>query len=57
MAMNGWLLAIIILMAINIGINAVAHGKDKQEKYNFWSALIGGGIQFVLIYHAILAGL
>ncbi len=28
-----------ISFALNILINLVDHGKEKHEKYNFWSAL------------------
>lgn len=41
---------IIILFAINLGINIAKHGEDKEEKYNFWSTLIGTLIECFILY-------
>lgn len=54
--MNGWFLALIILNVLNIGINMAKHGESKNEKFNFWSALIGAAISTFLVYMAIQTG-
>lgn len=41
---------IIILFAINLGINIAKHGEDKEEKYNFWLALISTLIECFILY-------
>lgn len=54
--MNYWFLALIILFVLSIGIHLAKHGEKRNEKYNFWSALMGSIIQLVLVYFAIKVG-
>ncbi|MCM3109891.1 hypothetical protein [Lederbergia lenta] len=54
--MNGWFLTIIILSMLNLGIHFSNHGKKREEKYDFWSALIGFALQMLLVYMAIRSG-
>lgn len=54
--MNGWFLVIIIIDALNIGMNLAKHGEDKDAKYNFFASLIGCAINLTLIIMAIKVG-
>lgn len=50
--MNGYLIALIVLGSMGLGIHAVKHGEDREDKYNFWISLLSLLIQFWLIYMA-----
>ncbi|WP_179123887.1 hypothetical protein [Paraliobacillus ryukyuensis] len=54
--MNGWFLAVIALYLLSLGIHLAKHGEPRDDKYNFWSTLVGGLIQITLIYFAIKSG-
>lgn len=41
---------IIVLFSINLGINIAKHGEEKEEKYNFWLALIDILIECFILY-------
>lgn len=40
----------IILMAMNLGINLVMHGKPKDDKYNFFGACLSVAINAGLLW-------
>ena len=41
---------IIIIMAMNLGINLVLHGKEQNDKYNFFGACISTAITSGLLW-------
>lgn len=41
---------ILVLFFIKLLLNANAHGKIKQGKYNFWYALISTSITLTILY-------
>lgn len=41
---------IIIVCAIDVGINLAKHGEDKKGKYNFWVSLICVLIEIFILY-------
>lgn len=54
--MNYYFIAILILYAMNFGINLSRHGQTKEEKYNCFNTLIATIIEVTLIYFAIKTG-
>lgn len=40
----------IILFAMDLGLNLAKHGENKEGKYNFWIALISVIIEFFILY-------
>lgn len=40
----------IVMFAANLGIYMVKHGEPREDKYNFWIALIGGAIEMYILY-------
>lgn len=54
--MNIWFLIMIIVDSLNIGISLAKHGQPRETNYNFFSRLIGCGIDIFIIYMAIKTG-
>lgn len=54
--MNIYFIILCIMTTLAIGINLAKHGEDKEGEYNFWSSLIAGVIEIILIYLAIKQG-
>ena len=44
-------ITVIVIMAINLGINLVMHGKPKKEDYNFFKECINDAILIVLLIY------
>lgn len=40
---------IIALYMLSLGINLANHGKEKNDKYNFWSSLLACVLIFALL--------
>ena len=40
----------IVMFAANLGIYMVKHGEPREDKYNFWIALIGCAIEMYILY-------
>lgn len=38
--MSIYQIIVIILLSLNLLLNLVGHGRNKEEKYNFWVALV-----------------
>lgn len=43
---------ILVIFAINLGINLAKHGEPKDGKYNFWAEIISTFIMLSLLYYA-----
>lgn len=43
---------IIVLMAMSVGMHLAMHGERRDDKYNFWTSLIGAGINLLLLWGA-----
>ena len=43
---------IIVLMTMGVGIHLAKHGERRDDKYNFWSALFGAGVNLLLLWGA-----
>lgn len=54
--MNIWFIIIVALYVFGLGVNMAKHGEERETEYNFWSALISGAIELILIYLAIKQG-
>lgn len=47
----GWpQITLLAILALNLGINLARHGERKNEKYNFFIALFGIGLDLFLLY-------
>ena len=49
--MGIWQIIWLGLMMLSLGVNLAQHGKPKTGVHSFWSALIGFGIQFAILYY------
>jgi len=49
--MGIWQVIWLGLMMLSLGINLAHHGRPKTGKDNFWYALVGFGIHFVILYY------
>lgn len=47
--MSIYQMAIIVLFALNIFNNLTRHGQDKNEKYNFWVAIVNTFIWVLIL--------
>ncbi len=47
--MGGWQIAMIVILAASLLAAANMHGKPRSA-YSFWAALVGSGIQFMILY-------
>lgn len=54
--MNYYFIALLILYAMNLGINLSRNGQPKKENYNFFTSLIAVIIEITLVYFAIKTG-
>lgn len=54
--MNYYFIGLLILCAMNLGINLTRHGEPREDNYNFISSLIAVLIEIVLVYFAIKTG-
>lgn len=54
--MNYYFIGILILYAMNLGINLTRHGQPREDNYNFITFLIAAIIEVTLIYFAIKKG-
>lgn len=50
--MSGYMVALIALGGFSLGIHTIKHGEPREDKYNFFTALIALLLQFWLIYMA-----
>lgn len=50
--MNGYGIALIVIMAIGLGIHMAKDGESYHEKYSFWRRLIATAIWGFLMYMA-----
>ncbi|MGL5330362.1 MAG: hypothetical protein ACRDD7_13920 [Peptostreptococcaceae bacterium] len=41
---------IIVLYALSLGIHLTNHGKDRKDKYDFWTSMVSAGMVFGLLY-------
>lgn len=54
--MNYYFITLLILYAMNLGINLTRHGQPREDNYNFITSLIAALIESVLVYFAIKTG-
>ena len=54
--MNYYFIALLMLFAMNLGINLTRHGQPRKDNYNFITSLIAVLIESVLVYFAIKTG-
>ena len=50
--MNWAEIILITIGVMNLGIELGKHGEMKEERYNFWNALLATAIAFILYYYA-----
>ena len=43
-------IAMIVWMSLAVGLELAFHGEPRSGKHSFWTALIGVGIQAVILY-------
>lgn len=43
---------LLVFMAVNLGIHLAKHKEYRDDKYNFWWALFGVGVNLLLYYYA-----
>lgn len=43
-------ITLIVLMAMSVGMHLAKHGERRNDKYNFWYALFGAGINLLLLW-------
>ena len=51
--MNGFFITIIIMHILNFGYILALHGKERKDKYNFYTTFISSAIMLFLTYKAI----
>ncbi len=49
--MNGWSIAVIVMISLDVGIALAKHG-EPRTKYNFWASLISSLILTAILYKA-----
>lgn len=50
--MTIWQIIMVVLWAMNLGIDLVKHGEYKpRQKYNFFATLIATGIEALILYY------
>lgn len=49
--MNGYQIAIICLLSVNLAVSLIKHGEEKPD-YNFWSSLVSTAISVWLYIKA-----
>lgn len=54
--MNYYFIALLILLAMSLGINLTRHGQQRTDNYIFFTSLIAVIIETVLVYFAIKTG-
>jgi len=54
--MNIWFTILILIYALNVGINTARDGEPKKERYSTGSSLFGAIVGILLIYMAIKTG-
>lgn len=42
-------IALVVMYVLAVGIELGCHGQRKEGYHNFWTTLIGAGIQFALL--------
>ena len=47
--MSIYQIIVIILLSLKLLLNLVGHGRDKEEKYNFWGALASAFIWVLIL--------
>lgn len=47
--MNASQIIVAIMFGLNLFINLIEHGKDKEGKYNFWEALINTFLWVIIL--------
>ena len=54
--MNYYFITLMMLLAMNLGINLTRHGQQRTYNCNFFISLIGIIIETLLVYFAIKTG-
>lgn len=54
--MNGWFIALLVLYALELGINMAKHGEPKKGNYSFGASLVGAGVVIWVAYMAVATG-
>ena len=54
--MNYYFIVILMLFAMNLGINLTRHGQPREDNYNLFTSLIAVIIEIILVYFAIKTG-
>lgn len=50
--MNAGEITILVLLAVNLLLNAHLHGKKKDGSHNFWISLVANILNILLLYWA-----
>ena len=48
--MGIWQIIMVALYALSLGLYLANHGKPKEGKYSFWTALFSTGLQIFILY-------
>mgnify|MGYP001427320475 CR=1 FL=1 len=48
--MNGWQIAMTIILAADVGMAIALHGQIQERKYNAWVSLISAAIMFDILW-------
>lgn len=54
--MNYYFIGLLILYAVNLGVNLTRNGEPREDEYSFFTSLITVIIETVLVYFAIKTG-
>lgn len=45
-------IVIVAILILNLGFTLAKHGEIETKRYNFWTTLVGTGIEFLLFWGA-----